>query len=1010
MKTDRKPCTRRSCKVSLINPVHGTLISLSRISGWRLAFISLLWLALLPTQASMLLMPDGGRLDAVDADGESIGPVPLKHTDVEVRISGHFTRVIVTQNYHNPYEQKIEAVYTFPLSHHAAVDRMTMTIGDRVVQGEVKERSAARRIYDAARAQGYVASLLDQERPNIFTQSLANIEPGAEISIQIAYVEVLESIDGEYRFSFPMVVAPRYTPGRPLATEAMDKAPDRRLPDPGEPFAEPTDQVPDANRVTPMPVRPDQRAGHDIALRLSIDSGGPRISEIHSPSHRIEQTNYDDRSRVALALAEADSIPNRDFLLTWRLERDTIEEAFLSHTGTYGEMAGGFFSLILQPPERVIEEELRPRELIFVLDNSGSMRGARAGGLSAIAAAKKVINLAIDTMRSDDRFNVISFNNTLDTLWDHSMPNSPKNREHAQRYVDARQGGGGTEMQNAVLRALGAGPFSVARHAERDEDVDRMRIVLFVTDGLVSNDDAIIAAIRKHAHETRVFTIGMSRAPNRHLLDEMARAGRGAADYVLPDDDVEPIVQRFANRIANPVLTDIDLEFGEGLEAVDVFPSREQRPDLFDMAPLVIHGRYTRPGRGTLTLRGRTGAGNYERVIDVTFPELEPHHDMIATLWARTKVGELMREGGEEVDAIIRLGEIFQLVTQHTSFVAVERRRVTVGGAPVLIRVPIEFPKDMSWEGIFGQSMPENMPDNEIIGHLRGRTTPRREPVRIRNLYAGRTAPQSPALAAHAPSAPEPAPSTSHLRLSRPRSGQPRAADALEFEADIMETASSVIHHDIYERRHAYSGRHSQTRDQFTTMGQHGDIQCLALRSPRENAEGVLRRLRDLLHDGKEPAEALVRVVVDETQGMVYLMIPESIVNVFEDYAAKLEPGQNLTGEQQVAAYTEMLADLGTRLPELRRTVELSRRLERSLRQRLDDYRNDQTMGKPAATLTVSVLLSDVSAETFASLEQAGLQHEATLESASLVVGRININRLETLALTDGVRRIEYAL
>ena len=843
-------------------------------------------------QDGVILAPEGGRLDALDADGQLIGPCPLEHTDVDVQIIGHFTRVNVTQRYKNPYDTKIEAVYTFPLSHRGAVDRMTMTVGDRVVEGEVKRRDVARQMYEAARAEGYVASLLEQERPNIFTQSVANIEPGAEVVIRISYVEVLESTDGEYRFDFPMVVAPRYIPGSaagvqqdalpPIALprrgvillgpgevrlddgradsamadflhrtalpirfdadqqtlEAHDAqvhtifsvkysdgreepgvllddglghvggrwfyCPPRLLPNPGEPFSTDTPEVPDASRITPMPVMPNQRAGHDISVSITIDTGGPRLMLFESLDHEItgdEVLNNHGMqpTRMTVSLAAGREIPNRDFRLRWRTQSDRIQESIFTHTGNYGDFEGGFFTLVLQPPDRVEEADIRPRDLIFVLDSSGSMSSAGLAGMSAHDAAKRVIIQSIDTMRPNDRFNVISFNNSTDMLWNEPQPNTEANRARAQRYVDERLGGGGTEMRSAILRALGAEPVMPRPEANQplsalrlanlpaddrevtvrspmtaievrgegryvlrashdilidielraelptvlqpegvdllltgrwttqrgrrvfiihdtrmidalEEDVEPMRIVLFVTDGLVGNDDAIIQAIRDHAHNTRVFTVGMSHAPNRHLLDEMARAGRGGVDYVLPNDDVAPIVERFARRIATPVLTDIDLDFGEGLIVTDVLPSPEQMPDLFDMQPLVIHGRYTNPGAGTLTIRGRTGAGRYERRIALDLPALEPQHDTIATLWAREKVAELTRGGSlipqveqaVAVEQIVALGEKFSIMTPHTSFVAIEKRRVTIGGESMLVRVPIEFPHGMSWEGTFG--------------------------------------------------------------------------------------------------------------------------------------------------------------------------------------------------------------------------------------------------------------------------------------------------------------------
>ncbi|MEX0716483.1 MAG: VIT domain-containing protein [Planctomycetaceae bacterium] len=753
-----------------------------------------------------VLVPEGGRLDALDAQGRLVGPCPLKHTDVDVAISGHFTRVKVAQRYRNPYKHKIEAVYTFPLSHRAAVDRMTMTVGDRVVQGEVKERMQARQIYEAARSQGHVAALLEQERPNIFTQSVANIEAGAEVLVEISYVEVAQSIDGEYRFDFPMVVAPRYIPGTssipdddrpkelvlrpgvvlpaPAQIEGAEGLTDawlrrhaatieptaalldlprrqgeqprvtftakyddgaaeagvifadgvgvvgdrwifvapRRLPPAGEPFAKNTDQVPDASRITPMPVKPDERAGHDISVKVTIDTGGPGIAEIASASHDIvrkdaRSTRADERPhKSAVSLKTGKDIPNRDFRLSWKLAGEKLEEAVLTHAGKYGEYDGGFFTLILEPPARIADDAVRPRELIFVLDQSGSMSGF------PIECAKRVINQSIDTMRAQDRFNVISFSGGNESLWSSPQPNTADNRRKAQGYVDQRQGGGGTEMRGAILRALERAPRPERRADDPRQDdgekpADPLRIVLFVTDGQVGNDQAIIDAIREHADRTRVFSVGMGHSPNRHLLDEMARVGRGAVDYVLPEEEVAPIVQRFADRIATPVLSDIELQFEGGVQVVDMLPSKEHMPDLFDVQPLVIHGRYTKPGQGTLVIRGRTGSGKYERAIDLKFPKVEPRHDTIATLWAREKVGELTREGqgAASVPEIIKLGESFQILTQHTSFVAVEKQRVTVGGKPTLVRVPIEFPKGMSWKGVFGEE-----PDDERLAERLG--------------------------------------------------------------------------------------------------------------------------------------------------------------------------------------------------------------------------------------------------------------------------------------------------
>ncbi len=944
------------------------------------------------------LGPIAGGLHALDEQGEAVGHCPLKHTDVEVHVSGHFTRVDVTQRYHNPYEHKIEAVYTFPLSHRAAVDRMTMTVGDRVVQGEVRQRDAARRIYEAARRAGHVSSLLEQERPNIFTQSVANIEPGAEVEIRISYVEVLESSDGEYRLSFPMVIAPRYTPGR-------GDSPARELPAPGHGFAGDTDQVPDASRVTPMPVRPEERAGHDINLTVHIDTGGPAIAQLASASHDITRVNHAP-GRASISLAAGDTIPNRDFRLAWRLVTDEITEAILTHTGNYGSFEGGFVTLMLQPPARVDDADVRPRELIFVLDNSGSMRSARLADRSALDAAKDVINQAIDTMRDDDRFNIVSFNNTLDVLWDRPMPATTNHRAAAQRYVDRRQGGGGTEMRNAVLRALHAGPFRDRRRHDRrrhdhddydhDDDVQPMRIVLFVTDGLVSNDAAIIDAIRDHAHETRVFTVGMSHAPNRHLLDEMARVGRGASDYILPSDDVTPIVRRFAHRIATPVLTDIELTALGGIELIDMLPSAEQMPDLFDFQPLVIHARYRRAGHGQLRIRGRTGGGAYERVVNLHLPAMELRHDTIATLWARGKVGELMRGGGGErmdeqqtIARIVELGETFQLVTHHTSFVAVERQRVTLGGQPVLVRVPIEFPKGMSWEGIFGESlddeqivepMPRLMQRDGRHERLAG-SPPAEAPRRLqsRGGRGGRSARTVALGDVDAPSAPAEG-----------------VAGAMVVNGQVIEAELSThffAQHGLPAR--ARGGRLDNAGQVHPAdMPPFGHLTRVVL--PNAAVDGIPERLRTILADEEGNADRLGRVLTHPDSRDVILIVPAAVAELLRPFTEAIA-AENVSD----AARERAIAALDREAPALRRRLELRRILD-------DELHEHVTAATPQdQPLEVSVLLEQVEPAALARLADVGFELDASADAASFVVGRATPTALRRLAQVDGVRRIE---
>jgi Ca-activated chloride channel family protein len=292
-----------------------------------------------------------GSLQVVGPNG-SKAVCPLKHTDVKAQISGFLSRVTVTQEFENPFKEKIEAVYTFPLPQNAAVDDMTMRVGDRTVRGKILRREEAQAVYEAAKNNGQTASLLNQERPNIFTQSVANILPGEQIKITISYVETLKYENGTYEFVFPMVVGPRYIPGEPTAPK-------------GDGFAPDTDQVPDASVITPKPAPAGMRAGHDVSLDVTLDAGVP-IDALTSQTHEVNVERAGDHV-AHIALKDQETIPNKDFVLRYDVAGAKISDAVLTHASG----PGGFFTLILQPPERVTAEDVTPKELVFVLDTSG---------------------------------------------------------------------------------------------------------------------------------------------------------------------------------------------------------------------------------------------------------------------------------------------------------------------------------------------------------------------------------------------------------------------------------------------------------------------------------------------------------------------------------------------------------------------------------------------------------------------------------------------------------------
>ena len=349
-----------------------------------------------------------------------------------------------------------------------------------------------------------------------------------------------------------------------------------------------------------------------------------------------------------------------------------------------------FFTLLLQPPDRVKTDEVTPKELIFVLDTSGSMSGF------PIEKAKETMRLAIDGLNPHDTFNLITFAGDTHVLFPEPVPATPSNVRKAQAFLSSRRGGGGTEMMKAIRVALD--PSDSQKH---------VRIVCFMTDGYIGNDMSILGEIQKHPN-ARIFAFGIGSSVNRFLLDKMAEHGRGEVEYVGLNDDGSSAAHRFHERVQHPLLIDISVDWDD-LDVSDIYP--KQLPDLFSAKPLVLTGRYSTPGKTTIQLRGKVGGRAVVRKIDIELPGFEPNHDVLATLWARTKIADLMaqdynriQQGSPQLkvrEAITQLGLDYRLMTQFTSFVAVEELIITEGGQPRRIEVPVELPEGVSYEGVF---------------------------------------------------------------------------------------------------------------------------------------------------------------------------------------------------------------------------------------------------------------------------------------------------------------------
>jgi Ca-activated chloride channel family protein len=616
---------------------------------------------------------EGSQLQIVGKDGKVTGFVPLKHTGIKTEISGFVARTEVTQEFENALPDAVEAVYVFPLPHESAVDGMSMTVGTREIHAVIKERDEARKIFEQARNTGHTAALLDQERPNIFTQSVTNIPPGGKVEIKLSVIELLKYEAGVYEFAFPLVVGPRYIPGNPTSLGDHGTMPN-------------TDQVPDASQISP-PVAgvhtAEAHAGHSVSMEINLAAGVP-VGDVESTSHKIfaDRTGADS---YHIKLAHEAVLPNKDFILRYKVAGTGIDDAILTHS----DKSGGYFTLILQPPNRPPEKALVPRQLIFVLDTSGSMWGY------PLDMAKKTIQRALDNLRKDETFNLITFSGATRILFPEPVPATPENVAQAKAVLAGAYGGGGTEMMGAIRAALGDDAGK-----DKPMEADPIRVVCFMTDGYVGNDAAIIAEVKKHS-DARVFSFGIGKAVNRFLLTKMAEEGHGDVEFVTAPGETQAAADRFYERVHSPVLTNITIDWN-GLPVTEVYP-REVR-DLFSAKPIIITGRFTGNPSGKITIKGYQGTGDFSRVIPVDFSSADAGNAALEKIWARRKVEDLMEQDWNGIQMgnsahkaeIIQVGLKHSLATQYTSFVAVEERTVVTDGKPVRMEVPVELPQSVS--------------------------------------------------------------------------------------------------------------------------------------------------------------------------------------------------------------------------------------------------------------------------------------------------------------------------
>lgn len=583
--------------------------------------------------------------------------LPLKETTADVNIVGVIADVTVRQVYVNAGMNKLEAIYTFPLSTRAAVYAMEMKVGSRILTAKIEEKKKAKQDYEKAKKEGKRASLLEQHRPNVFTMNVANITSGDTITVELKYTELLVPEGGKYSFVYPTVVGPRYsnrTEGN-AGSEQFVKAP-----------------------YTKEGVMPAYKFGFTASIR----SGLP-IQHVASSTHEV-LVDYPDLKTALLKLDDSESNGgNRDVIVDYSLQGDKIESGLM----LYEDGEESFFLMMIQPPKKVLREHIPPREYIFIVDVSGSMHGF------PIDISKKLLRNLIVNLKPDDKFNVLLFAGTSATLSPVSLDASIENFQKAVRFIDAQRGGGGTELLPAMEAAY--------RLPRADENISRSYVI--VSDGYVSIEKEAFDFIQRNNGNTNFFSFGIGSSVNRYLMEGLAFMGRGEAMIVTKPQVAELQAEKFRNYINTPVLTHIKTNFGS-FAAYDVQPSNS--PDMLAERPIIVFGKYSGKANGTITLKGKSGRQNYSKTIDVSGVRPSASNSALKYLWAREKIKllEYYASGyNREMDPkspaaeILALGLKYNLMTNYTSFIAIDEELVAdKDGKLIRVQQPSPLPQGVS--------------------------------------------------------------------------------------------------------------------------------------------------------------------------------------------------------------------------------------------------------------------------------------------------------------------------
>ncbi|MFL5100733.1 MAG: marine proteobacterial sortase target protein [Xanthobacteraceae bacterium] len=634
--------------------------------------------ASVPALVSPSEMRAGSLLLKATEDGRFVA-APRLGTDIDMVVSGPTARARITQMFHNPTDGWVEAVYVYPLPDNGAVDTLKMVIGDRIVIGDIKERQQARQIYERAKTAGQKATLLEQERPNIFTNSVANIGPGEAVLVQIEYQEPVRQSGEQFSLRVPLVVAPRYNP-KPVAQTVDFKPNDRG-------WGSLSDPVPDRDRITPPVLDPREHAPvNPTSISIRLQAGFP-LGEVKSHHHAVKVESPAEDIRV-IKLAEGPVPADRDFELTWRpaATRAPSVGLFREHVGD-----ADYVLAFVTPPALPPTQDKRPREIIFVIDNSGSMGG------TSIVQAKASLTYALGRLTRTDRFNVIRFDHTMDVLFPDTVAADAEHVARAKSFVSALQAQGGTEMLP---------PMRAALTDRRDGDVDYLRQVVFLTDGAIGNEQELLDTIGAMRGRSRVFMVGIGSAPNTFLMTRAAEIGRGTFTHIGSVDEIEERMRALFEKLESPVATNLVATFSHG--QADMTPAL--LPDLYRGEPVVLAAKVGSLS-GTLEIKGRIG----ERPWTVSMKlDNAAEGQGLSKLWARRKITDaevartLRRLKPEEADAVIlALALDHHLVTRLTSLIAVDKTPSRPDGARLTrADLPLNLPAGWDFDRVFGEQPP----------------------------------------------------------------------------------------------------------------------------------------------------------------------------------------------------------------------------------------------------------------------------------------------------------------